>query len=279
MKFTKEQLAEARKTNLYDYMLANHGDMVIKVGNSLRFASNHSVSIKYGYSGFYDFANGNSGNSIDFLVKYLDYSISDAVFALINSSNQVSSSSTTAIQQSIKAGFPRQGSNAARKVIDYLKNRGLDEPLILNLLKAGLLYQDDHSNAVFINRERTYAEIRGTQGTSFKSQRKPAGSDKFWYFNPPNSSVFPQECYICESCIDAMSLFTLLQKNAFYISIGGVGNKQAIDTIKQLPIKPILAVDNDIAGDNCRQQNADMAHIVPKFKDWNEDLIALRGND
>ena len=35
----------------------------------------------------------------------------------------------------------------------------------------------------------------------------------------------------------------------------------------------IIATDNDTAGDDCRNRNAEFANIRPKNKDWNEDLM------
>ena len=34
----------------------------------------------------------------------------------------------------------------------------------------------------------------------------------------------------------------------------------------------ILAVDNEEHGEECRQRNPDLEHIIPTNKDWNQDL-------
>ena len=49
---------------------------------SIHPKDNRSLSIKQGYSGYLDFSTGDKGNSVDFLVKYMDYQLDDAVFAL-----------------------------------------------------------------------------------------------------------------------------------------------------------------------------------------------------
>lgn len=36
----------------------------------------------------------------------------------------------------------------------------------------------------------------------------------------------------------------------------------------------VIAVDNDKAGEDCRQRNPDRRHLIPAGKDWNEDLIS-----
>ena len=36
--------------------------------------------------------------------------------------------------------------------------------------------------------------------------------------------------------------------------------------------KVVLAVDNDAAGQGCRDRNPMLESIIPKNKDWNDDL-------
>ncbi len=88
------------------------------------------------------------------------------------------------------------------------------------------------------------------------------------------------KCYICEAAIDAISLYELhkIQRNheeAYYISIAGVAKQPAIDRLKKYKYKLVLAVDNDDAGQNCRNRNSELEYIIPMHKDWNEDLQAL----
>ena len=61
---------------------------------------------------------------------------------------------------------------------------------------------------------------------------------------------------------------------AAYFSIGGVANQKAIDRIKANFPQAVLAVDNDQAGQKCRERNRDMKHLIPFKKDWNDDLQA-----
>ena len=75
--FTKSQMQSARKANLYDYLMCNHLSDCIKDGNSLRPKCNHSISVKKGYAGYKDFASGETGNSVDFLVRYMGYDLDE----------------------------------------------------------------------------------------------------------------------------------------------------------------------------------------------------------
>ena len=141
-----------------------------------------------------------------------------------------------------------------------------------------MLYPErDHGNAVFITPQNDYCEIRGTYGGSanhFHSCRKTS-ADRFWYVT--SSDEQPRIAFICEAAIDAVSLM-LLRKEAgdtepsVYISIGGVSNQKAIERVKRR-MPTVIAVDNDAAGERCREMNRDVFSLIPSCKDWNEDLL------
>ncbi len=149
------------------------------------------------------------------------------------------------------------------------------------LVQLGLIYQAYlTNNIVFVNPERDYLELRGT----FTFAEKPfhgcrkAKPDRFWYFKSGIGKC--ETVYITEAAIDAISLFLLHRRrgvcdaNAVYVSIGGVSNYATIDRIRARK-HAVLAVDNDPAGEMCRQRYRDMEHILPIHKDWNEDLLVL----
>ena len=91
--------------------------------------------------------------------------------------------------------------------------------------------------------------------------------------------------YVCEAAIDAISLMILQQKynpkiKACYASIGGVKDK-AIDKLKSMFKKVIIAVDNDDKAYEFRDKHTDLFNIVPPaklgnngqlIKDWNDVL-------
>ena len=67
-------------------------------------------------------------------------------------------------------------------------------------------------------------------------------------------------------------------EEAYYISIAGVAKQPAIDRLKNSKLDIVLAVDNDAAGQKCRDRNSELEYILPINKDWNEDLQALNRN-
>lgn len=281
--FTKEQEKEARKADLYSYLMKYHTSDFKKEGNSIRLFSNHSVSIRKGYSGYYDFSTGEKGNSIDFLVGYMGYTIPEAVLALCGDKagmdqNTHASNTYQATKSIVAKEFPKQA-NHCRHTFAYLMKRGIPAEVIRELMNKGLLYQSkEHNNMVFINKERDWAEIRGTYTYGNKAFHGviPLRDDGYWEFGSGNT------VYICEAAIDAVSLFILHKKDgkaqdARYVSIGGVMKQKTIDRLKQdRGLELILAVDNDQAGERCRKKNEELKSIIPKHKDWNEDLLSSK---
>ena len=130
-----------------------------------------------------------------------------------------------------------------------------------------------YKNCVFVNEGETYYETHGTYsfGKSFHGNGRKE-IDEYWSFSTGEDI---NDVYICESAIDAISLAVIRnQKNALYVSIGGVSNYKTIERlIDTYGDKCILAVDNDKAGQECRDRFSQLKYIVPTRKDWNEDLI------
>lgn len=199
----------------------------------------------------------------------------------------------------------------ARNVYAYLTNRGIPADVVEDLIFWDRLYQSEQgNNCVFVTPEQDYCEIRGTntyadrrckerneckyydsgehqwcQNAEFCDQYKPdpfhgcrkVSPDRFWYL-PCGRSPY-QTIYICESAIDAISLYILhsnhsVSDSSVYISIGGVANQRTINRIKNHACDKeiIIATDNDPAGDDCRNKNQELKTIRPVNKDWNEDL-------
>lgn len=281
--FNREQLKLARMADLYEYLCSNHPDKIIIQGDSIRLKSNHSISIKRGYSGYTDFSTGEKGNSIDFLIRHLGYSITDAVFSLVDDyipSYSIPDNYGGEMQCNQKAiVLPAPAEGNYTELFEYLYSRGIPKEIIQNLIDIGLMYQfqtDNHQNIIFVNQERDFAEIHGTGEKSFHGVVKDARKDGFWAFRAGKE---PSVAFVCEGAIDAISLYILHQRSgyrdpALYISIGGVAKQSAIDRIKR-QICTVLAVDNDLAGNDCRFRNKELPVIIPRQKDWNEDLMAL----
>ena len=282
MRFTEEQIQEARNTDLYEYLLANHESDFIVARDCLRLKDDNSVYIHSGKNYWIDWADRSGGDPIDFLQRFYGYSLKKAVRSLRSSgigqakdlTHYQNNEKSDLLVETRKIILPeRNFSN--RNVFAYLtKTRKIPEDTVLALFEADLLYQDTHNNAVFISYSKDRCELVGTNTyvEAYKSTRCTS-KDRFWYFGKTG-----EEVYITESAIDAISLYELLgRKSAIYASLAGVGNQAIIDRIiDNENFYPILCVDNDNAGECCRLENQWTKALVPPspYKDWNEMLVA-----
>lgn len=280
--YTKEQMQRARKADLYEFLMRNHAGQFKREGKSIHPIDNGSLSIKQGYSGYKDFATDEKGNSVDFLIRYMGYELDQAVFALAGKvvcSAGFQSTNDLIMKEKLPPIFPDPENGRYRQLFAFLTGRGIPTSTIQGLIDQKLLYQSkEKNNAVFINKERDWAEIRGTYtlgSKQFHGVVANCRSDGFWWFR---SGKDAKVAYVCEAAIDAISLYVLQRQHgkmeqSYYISIGGAAKQATINRIKRQVKKTVLAVDNDVAGQNCRNKNKELDYILPIGKDWNEDLL------
>lgn len=280
--YSKDQMRRARRADLYAFLMCYHSGQFKREGQSIHPVGNNSLSIKKGYAGYMDFATDDKGNSVDFLTKYMGYALDQAVFALCGEGTSVDHTTSLHMNNDGIGGkmppiFPEPADGRYRQLFAFLTGRGIPAETIQELVDQKLLYQSKgRNNAVFINRERDWAEMRGTYTFGekpFHGVAQNCRRDGFWWFRSGKDADI---AYVCEAAIDAISLYLLHRKHgktapAYYISIGGAAKQPAIDRIKR-QIKTVLAVDNDSAGQICRDRNSELPFILPVTKDWNEDL-------
>ena len=284
---SKEQIASARHADLYAFLMKYHSSNFKTEGDSIRSKDNHSISIKKSYKGYKDFATNETGNPIDFLMKHMGFDFVNAVQALSDVPASAISQPADAQQYGISnvpPKFPEPVDGMYKNLFAYLKNRGISTETIQMLVEQKKMYQEkSKNNIVFINMERDFAELRGTYtfGKPFHGIVNNSRPDGFWWFR---TSKDADKGYICEAAIDAISLYELHRihghtEEAYYISIAGAAKQPAIDRLKNSKLDIILAVDNDAAGQNCRNKNSDLEYIIPVHKDWNENLQSLKNNN
>lgn len=279
---SKEQIETAKHTDLYAFLVRHHDSDFIHEGNSIRPKNNHSISIKKGYCGYNDFGSGETGNSIDFLINHMGYDFVGAVQALPDSPR--TNCPTNAVQpqaKNIPLKFPTPIDGNYKNLFAFLTGRGITVETIRILIGQNIMYQErKNNNIVFINAEKDFAELRGTYtyGKPFHGIVPGCRHDGFWWFRTSEDAAVG---YICEASINAISLYELhrlqnKQRAAYYISIAGAAKQPAIDRLKHSKLNLVLAVDNDDAGQDCRDRNPDLEYVLPINKDWNEDLQVLK---
>lgn len=310
-KISKEQHDRACAVRLDDWLLKNHPNDVHKKYNSVLLDADTHVAVGPDFHGYKNFQTGESGNNIDFLCTYLGYDYRTAVLALIceQAGEDEWPWNVPQIVSSGEIDIPVQA-HQYKNAYAYLANvRKIPNDTIHNLVDRGVLYQEsEHNNMVFVTPERDYCEIRGTNDIADRRCKHSAscseyssGSngwcsqmgecrrykknpfhgckkkcpDRYWYYYS-ESSEQPETAYICESAIDAVSLYLIykhkgIDEPAAFISIGGVANQRAIDRAATEYKNVVIATDNDDAGNECRKRNNKLKTIVPVNKDWNDD--------
>jgi len=297
---TEEQIKSAHDADLHAYISHYLINDHIRRGSSLVRRDNNSVSIKSGANWWQDFATQEHGDSIDYLTKFYGERFTDAVRVLSGFCGCFPSDQGSRIQithtataQMNSSGFERPAqAKDNNRVFAYLtKTRCIDRNIVNALIDNGLLYQNDcidqgmrsYSYCVFMSRTKPFAELRTTDTfgncPDGYTKKVATGSRGYWSFQ---IGTKPRAAYVCEGAIDAISLYQLRRENAIYISIAGAKKQTALNEVKndfRDICKVVLAVDNDgigHAGDWCRRKNSDLPFILPKRKDWNEDLQSLR---
>lgn len=279
---TREQIRAARQSDLYAFLVKNYNPSFTHEGDSIRPKNNHSLSVKRGYHGYKDFATGETGNSVEYLMKHMGYSFVEAVQALSgNSATNYPMDNQQCGIKNVPPQFPSPVDGMYKNLFAFLTDRNIPAETIQVLVDQKILYQErSRNNMVFINAERNFAELRGTYtyGKPFHGVVPNSRHDGFWWFRTSKDAA---KGYICEAAIDAISLYELHkmqgnQEPAYYISIAGAAKQPAIDRLKDSMSDLTLAVDNDAAGQKCRDRNPDLDYILPIKKDWNEDLQALK---
>lgn len=292
-----DQIRIAREADLYGYLFDEHNNEIAVEGDSIRLDDDHSVSIKKGYSGFNDFSTGDTGNAVDCLMKYFGYNFQGAVLSLCeymkydttgpsdedDKAIQVSDGTQPMPQKISDIELPEPVYGFPKNLYAYLtQTRKIPKNIVQGLIEEGVMYQArEHNNIVFVNPERTFAELRGTN--TYKSFHQVMFSDStaFWWFKGEGVRSTPTIAFICESAIDAISLYCMhraldkWEHNVLYCSIAGVANQKRIDRIKAdmdtAGLPTVLAVDNDAAGEQCRERNPGCELAIPHYwKDWNE---------
>ena len=280
---SSSQIKSARHADLYTFLIKYHNCSFSREGDSLRPKDNHSISIKKGYCGYKDFSSSETGNPIEYLMRHMNYTFVAAVQALAGESAAVHTpDSQQAGIRNVPPQFPPPINGRYKNLFAFLTNRGISAETIQMLVDHEILYQEkNRNNIVFINMEKDFAELRGTYtyGKPFHGIIPNSRHDGFWWFRTSKTATIG---YICEAAIDAISLYELYKlhgntKPAYYISIAGAAKQPTIDRLKKSSLSLILAVDNDAAGQQCRNRNLDLDYIFPKHKDWNEDLQAVKG--
>jgi hypothetical protein len=297
---SKEQIARAKEIGIEDYILTHEPDNVKRIGSAYYLRDHDSLEISNNLWNWHSHGVGGK-NVVDYLVKVRGYGFVDAVRALAGDNGEKpippKARPPTGKKQADRVPFrlpPRYRDNA--RVIAYLQERGIDEPLILDCIERGILYESaPWHNAVFIGRDEygkaRFATLRGTarlaedQPGGFK--RDADGSDKrFGFYLPPDERGC-KTVIVFESPTDALSHKVLFpETDGYRLSLGGTSLAALTHFLETHPeiTHCVACSDNDEAGEQAAAKIAGLPDITvtrsapPSGKDWNDTLKSI-GNE
>lgn len=272
----ENEVEKYRHENLYEILRRSFSDEWTNHGKYLRNKTHDSCIVRSDGWWFWNSRAKSGKNPIDFMVLFYNFSFSEAIQIIKSNSTE----NLQVMEQPNKENslFRDQSAEALNKIKNYLTVvRKLDPELINNLIIKGLILpvrNRGHTNICFYNPNNAHYEITGITDSRFKQSSSDAG---YWSFKIGKNED-EQNAYICESAIDAISLYQLQETPGTYISIAGCGKSKTIKNIIADYQNGVIAVDNDDAGNNIAKMFKNLERLIPLNKDWNEDLVAQKIN-
>ncbi|MEO0838439.1 MAG: MobV family relaxase [Cyanobacteria bacterium J06643_5] len=283
----------------------------------------HGCIINIADSKFHDFAPGKNkggGGAIDLVMHVNGCNFKQAIAWLNDRFGEEGMQRTVTHRAKIRASEivkeepapqfiqPRASESQWNAVYKYLTiKRGLPENIVDYLKEQGIVYADEHQNAVFTMRSleevngagvkvaennqspTVGAFLRGTRGENNSFMGYTIGTKRnqgWFYVGSGGQADFPiQRVVLCKSPIDALSYLTLEQTAA-----GKAPQQKTIylvsDSTRNLPVtklkdipQVIAAYDKDSAGN---QLSRDIQKLLPQTtikhpteQDWNQQLLEL----
>lgn len=290
----KEMVKKAKEVDLLTYFMNYNPSELVKKGIGTYSLKTHdSVIISNGL--WHRFSTNDGGKSaLDYLIKVERMSFQEAVRSILNKEIINCSVPTLEDKKSKNIIIPKK-SNTNKQVIEYLKNRGIDEEIIQNCINKDLIYQEDiTNNVVFLGYDNNgnikYAGCRSTNNK--RIMRDAKGSSKEFSFRMLSNKK-DKTIHVFESAIDLLSYATILKNKGYdymnYNLIALAGVYQPSSNIEQskIPIAIqkyldvhqytqdiVLHFDNDRAG---RQATKAMIIALNKYNVY--DIPAPYGKD
>lgn len=291
----KNLVNKAKKVDLLTYFMNfNPNELVKKGAGTYSLKTHDSVIISNGL--WHRFSTNEAGKTaVDYLIKVEKMSLQDAVESVLNTEIiDYIPPTIEELKEERKIVIPNKSDNN-KQVIEYLKNRGIDEEIIAECIARKILYQEKNTNnVVFLGYDEVgnikYAGCRSTNNKRILRDAK--GSSKEFSFRLL-SNIKNNSLHIFESSIDLLSYATLLKikgynyKNYNLISLAGVYQPSKNIEQSKVPITIqnylnknketqdiILHFDNDRAG---RQATKAIIIALDKYNVY--DIPAPYGKD
>ena len=292
--FTEEQKERAASVDLEEFLRCR-GEKLITSGRDKRLASDHSITIRG--CEWFDHATEQGGRAISFVKQYYGVGYPEAVTMLLG--NDLGGAYPAAREKTPEPPKPFKlppANQTMRRVYAYLlQKRGIDREVLNAFVRRKLIYESceksmdeskEYHNAVFVGVDEHGVPCHGhkrglyTVGKSYRGNIE--GSDpkhSFHYYGRDDT------LYVFEAPIDLLSYVSLHPEGweaHNYVSCCGVSAIPLMEALRQLPqVEQVcLCLDNDEAGhaastrmaEQLRERDLSVTRLVPRCKDWNDDL-------
>lgn len=291
----KEVVKQAKEIDLLTYFMNNNPSELVRKGtNTYSLKSHDSVIISNGL--WHRFSTHQAGKSaVDYLIKVENMSLQEAVSSVLNRNIDTYIRPQYSNENAPKTIVIPEKASTNKQVIEYLKNRGIDEEIINDCINKKIIYQENKTNnAVFLGYDNDnnikYAGCRSTNEK--RIMRDAKGSSKEYSFRML-SNIKNNTIHIFESAIDLLSYATMLKikgydyKNHNLIALAGVYQPSSNIEQSKVPIALqnylnkykdvqdiVLHFDNDRAG---REATKAMIIALSKYNVY--DIPAPYGKD
>ncbi|MCM1362796.1 MAG: DUF3991 and toprim domain-containing protein [Clostridiales bacterium] len=300
--FTEEQKVIANSVDLADF-LRLRGEKLERAGREYKLiyndgsGSHDSITIRG--STWFDHKNQVGGGAIKFMQYHYGMDFPTAVQELLE--QRIEPLSTVPQRKASHEEKPREfklpeANENMHRVFAYLiKQRFIASNIISFFAKNHTLYEDKkHHNAVFVGVDEDgvprQAHKRGTVTFGKSFRQTVEGSDTKYSFSHFSKS---NKLFVFEAPIDMLSYLTLNPQewqNHSYIAMNGVYENAVLTALKGHSnlSEIVICTDNDIGGIDAADRLKDILYennyknilrILPKNKDFNEDLKQLNGVD
>lgn len=289
--FTEEQKQQARETDIVS-ILQSQGEQVKKSGSEYEWLHNSQKITIRDNLWFHQYERV-GGDSIDFVRRFYNKSFQETMeYLLGNSSCTIIQTQQDKKEKQIKEFIPPTKNNDMRRVFNYLTiKRGIGKEIIYSFAQEQMLYESrDYHSAIFIGFDKNgvarHAHMRGIgEGSTYKGNA--SGSIPEYSFHWHGKSKY---LFLFEAPIDLLS-FISMHKKAWkkhsYAASCSVSDRVLFQCLKDNPNIQFtyLCFDNDNPGleankriqNKLNELNIKSKILVPKHKDWNEDLVFSKG--
>ncbi|MBQ3221949.1 MAG: DUF3991 and TOPRIM domain-containing protein [Clostridia bacterium] len=284
VKYTEQQIKEASEVDIVD-LLRRRGEKVETAGSEHEWKhGGDTIRIRGGK--WFNFYENEGGNAISFVRKFFEKDFIQAMQFLIGDSTGELKQAKPKPQKEKKPFVVPTANKNMRRVYQYLvEKRKIDEEVFSVFANHGLLYETaEYHNAAFVGKDKNgvikHISLRGTGG-NFRGNVESSIPEYSFHWHGKSDRL-----YIFEAPIDMLSFISMNKEEwqtHSYAACCGIGSKVLDQMLKDNPnIKKVyLCLDNDMKGreynaiiaDRLFEQGIPTKILVPKNKDWNEDIL------